>query len=258
MAKTDNGILGGFRGSVGTVIGYQWRGRWCMRSKPRRVANPQTEAQQEHRMLFREMVRMASRLNAILRIGLHDEAVKAGMTEGNLFVNLNKECFGGDGVDYESFMVADGPVAPVAFGTAVVDDSGVFSVPFEKNPLHMQARNDDMVWVVAYCPETRQCELLGCVRRGNRRFSTLLPDTLSDREFHLWGFVRDDRGRCSLSQHIEQNDESTEQQDNETASLQDNETTSLQDNMSTGQQDNEPTGQRVNEADNPIDSRPPL
>ena len=221
-----------------------------MRSKPRRVANPQTEAQQEHRMLFREMVRMASRLNAILRIGLHDEAVKAGMTEGNLFVNLNKECFGSDGVDYERFVVADGPVTPVAFGTAVVDGDGVLTVPFEKNPLHMQARNDDMVWVVAYCPETRHCELLGCVRRGNRRFSTLLPDTLSDREFHLWGFVRDDRGRCSLSQHIEQDNESTEQQVTETTGLQDNETT--------GQRDNESTGQPVNEAANPIDSRPPL
>ena len=44
MAKQRNGINDAFRGSVGTVIGYEWRGQWCMRARPRYVHNPRTAA----------------------------------------------------------------------------------------------------------------------------------------------------------------------------------------------------------------------
>ena len=44
MAKQRNGINDAFRGSVGTVIGYEWRGQWCMRARPRYVHNPRTVA----------------------------------------------------------------------------------------------------------------------------------------------------------------------------------------------------------------------
>lgn len=40
MAKQRFGINDAYRGSVGTVIGYQWRGQWCLRAKPRFVKNP--------------------------------------------------------------------------------------------------------------------------------------------------------------------------------------------------------------------------
>ena len=51
MAKQHYGINGGYRGAVGTVIGYEWNGRWCLRSRPRRVHNPRTERQQQLRQL---------------------------------------------------------------------------------------------------------------------------------------------------------------------------------------------------------------
>lgn len=49
MAVYRNGIMGPFNGKVGTVVGYMWNGKCCMRAYNRNVKNPGTEAQQEHR-----------------------------------------------------------------------------------------------------------------------------------------------------------------------------------------------------------------
>lgn len=45
MGKINQGILGGFSGKVGNVIGGNWKGIDYMRVKPASVANPQTEGQ---------------------------------------------------------------------------------------------------------------------------------------------------------------------------------------------------------------------
>ena len=202
MARQTAGILGGFNGTVGPVIGYQWRGRWCMRAHPRRVSNPRTEAQQAHRMLFREMVQTAGRLTAVLRHGMRQASLEQGLTEGNLFVKLNKQCFTPQGVDYAQLQLSTGPVAPVAFGEAAVDAEGVLSVEFDKNPLRLRASSEDKVYVAAYCPELGQLVMAAPALRRSKRVAMALPDEWAGREFHLWGFVQDYQLRASECQYI--------------------------------------------------------
>ena len=202
MAKQRFGINDGYRGTVGTVIGYQWRGRWCLRSRPRRVANPRTEAQQEHRQLFRDMVRLASRMLPALRKGLREASLEAQMTEGNLFVKMNKDCFTPQGVDYEKLAVSAGPVAPVAFTEVELDGQGVLHASFEKNPLHLQASGDDEVTVYAYCPSLEQGCLSAPVYRRSKHLDMVLPDQWAGREVHFYGFVVDDCQRASETQYL--------------------------------------------------------
>lgn len=202
MAKQTAGILGGFNGTVGPVIGYQWRGRWCMRARPRTVHNPRTEAQQAHRMQFRDMVQLASRLTAALRYGMRQASLEQGLTEGNLFVRMNKGCFSAQGVAYHRLLLSSGPLAPVAFSPAQVDEQGVLRVEFEKNPLRVRADNEDRVVVAAYCPELKQLVMGAPVERKTRRVALALPDEWAGREFHVWGFVTDYQQRASECQYI--------------------------------------------------------
>lgn len=197
MAKQSYGILDGYRGTVGPVIGYQWRGRWCLRARPRHVHNPQTAAQQEHRMLFRDMVQTASRFTRVLRHGLHTASMEAHMTEGNLFVKLNKDCFTPQGIDYEHLQVSTGPVAPVAFTKVEVDENMVLNVEFDKNPLHVRASGDDEVRVFAYCPAAQRGVLSSMVYRRNKRLIMSLPDEWAGQKVHFYGFVEDYQQRVS-------------------------------------------------------------
>lgn len=202
MAKQTSGILGGFCGTVGPVIGYQWRGRWCMRARPRFVTNPRTEAQQAHRMLFRDMVQTAGRLNGALRYGLRQASLEQGLTEGNLFVKMNKQCFTAQGIDYAGMALSTGPVAPVAFGAATVDAQGVLRVEFEKNPLRLRADSDDSVRVAVYCPELKELVVSASTARRAKRVALALPDAWAAKEIHVWGFVQDYQQRTSESQYI--------------------------------------------------------
>lgn len=202
MAKQSYGILDGYRGTVGPVIGYQWRGRWCLRARPRFVSNPRTEKQQAHRMLFRDMVQTAGHLTGALRYGLRQASLEQGMTEGNLFVKMNKHCFTPQGVDYENLALSAGPVAPVAFDAATVDAQGVLQVTFEKNPLHMRADAGDMVRLALYCPDLKRLVVSAAVQRRAKRLAVALPDDWAGHAFHLWGFVQDYQQRASECQYI--------------------------------------------------------
>ena len=52
MGKINQGILGGFSGKVGNVIGGTWKGIDYMRVKPAHVTNPKTEGQVDQRSKF--------------------------------------------------------------------------------------------------------------------------------------------------------------------------------------------------------------
>ena len=125
MAKQRFGINDGYRGTVGTVIGYQWRGQWCLRARPRFVHNPRTERQQQNRQLFKAVWSFATQLRMPLRTSLRQTALESHMTECNRFMHLNKGLFAIDTegrltVDYENLAVSEGPVVPVEFRTPIL------------------------------------------------------------------------------------------------------------------------------------------
>ena len=59
MGKIKQGILGGFKGKVGTVIGSSWNGISYMRGQAQSVRNPKTPAQMIQRDFFKEVQELA-------------------------------------------------------------------------------------------------------------------------------------------------------------------------------------------------------
>ena len=63
MGKIKQGILGGFKGKVGTVIGSSWNGIAYMKGLPQSVRNPRTDAQVQQRNFFKELQGLVSQLS---------------------------------------------------------------------------------------------------------------------------------------------------------------------------------------------------
>ena len=131
------------------------------------------------------------------------------MTESNYFMRVNKRCFAFAAgtqdelrVDYENLLLADGPVAPVAFYEPQMVDETTLSVDFEKNPLHRAVKWEDLVYLVAYCPELGDFDISAPVYRRSNRLTMSLNPYWVGREVHLWGFVVDGKGRASQSQYL--------------------------------------------------------
>ena len=199
--------MGGFSGRLGPAVGYCWRGRWCLRAAPTAVRNPRTAAQQSHRMAFKQMVQLSSRMYDAVRIGMREESLNMGMTECNLFAKLNKDYVFEDRIDYENLRVSCGPVAPVGFGAVSVDDDNVLSVSYERNPLHIQADNTDNVYLYVYCPELSSGLLSAPSNRRAGHIAMALPDEYLGKQIHVYGFVINYRGWASESMYLSVSEE---------------------------------------------------
>ena len=198
MAKLHQGILGGFSGTVGTIIGYRRNNQWFMRAKPRSVANPRTEAQQAHRRQFGDMVSLASKLLPALKVGMRHYAPQHAMTAGNAFVHLNWVKDGA--ISLKDMKLSVGPVPMVTFTEITVED-GVLTLRWDKNLHHHGAKNEDTIKIYAYSEEMGLTQCVATAERRSRRLSTLLPDAF--RDAHLWALIEDPMGRLSESTYLD-------------------------------------------------------
>ena len=206
MAKIGNGYMGGFSGSLGPAVGYQWNGKWCLRSKPAMVRNPRTVKQMEHRALFRQQVRLAAQMRWAVTTALTDVARESGMTSYNLFVSLNQQAFsqveGELAVDWSLLQLSVGPVAPVSLEGAALSAGDRLEVDFERNPMHLSSSAFDQVWLYIFSPALGQGFLTTPVYRRERRIGVVLPTGFADGELHLYAFVGDRQGRFSPTAYL--------------------------------------------------------
>ena len=206
MAKQHDGITGGYSGKVGPVVGYNWRGQWCLRARPTNFHDARSERQLHQRALFAASVAFAGRVKDVLRVGLQHPALEAHKTECNYFLMLNKGCLSLNGealeVDYTRLRVSEGPVAPVAFLQPELQDDSTITIHFEKNPEHRRADAYDKVYVAAFRADTGEAVLSVPAYRRMRVVTLALPAEWAGQEVHLHGFVQDNAGRTSDSSHI--------------------------------------------------------
>ena len=206
MATVPYGITGPFIGRVGTVVGYMWKGRNCMRSYVAHIRYPNTAEQQRERDWFVSMVRFASAARPALKLGMCRHAKEAGMTEGNYFVMMNKQRFAHvDGeviVDYSKLTLSYGSAADVYFHPARFEENEVLTVDFEKYALSLRASGDDSVYLYVYAPACGEGCLSAPTPRRNKRVSLQLPTWWAGQEVHVYGFVVDREGRPSNTTYV--------------------------------------------------------
>ncbi|MBR1549972.1 MAG: hypothetical protein IJ634_04975 [Bacteroidales bacterium] len=227
MAKQSEGFLGGFSGRLGPAVGYRWKGIWCVRSQPRFVKNPRTEAQQQHRAMFKAEVQLAGRMRWALNIGLKLPSDELNLTPMNLFVKGNQHAFsavdGSLAVDYPSLRISGGTVAPVAITEATLgapasrrqagkmpalhQGPNILNITFEKNPLRRTCSAYDNVYFWVFCEELQQGYLSNPVYRRVQRASIALPDDFQDCTLHVYAFAQDEQGRCSETAYVSTDEE---------------------------------------------------
>ena len=85
MGKIKQGILGGFKGKVGTVIGASWNGIAYMRGLPQSTKDCKSAAQLAQRDFFREVQDLVGQLSYEQLVFLFPNSAK-GMSRRNLLV----------------------------------------------------------------------------------------------------------------------------------------------------------------------------
>ena len=172
MATISQGILGGFSGKVGTVIGGFWKGIAYMRSIPASVTQPNTPAQLEHRAKFKAAVNFLQPLTDFLRIGFKSYAVKMSAFNAAMAYTMNNAITGIYPlieIDYSKVLVCRGTLTGALNPEATSAVPGEIEFTWDNNTLlGTNSQAGDKAVLVVYNP-TRQVAV--SVIGGNTRAS---------------------------------------------------------------------------------------
>ena len=113
MGKIKQGILGGFSGKVGPVIGSSWKGKAIIKARALSYNDRNSEAQQQQRAKFGLVSQFLSTVNSFVSLGFADKA--KGITAPNAAMVINLEeaisgTFPNYEINYNKVVVANGTV----------------------------------------------------------------------------------------------------------------------------------------------------
>lgn len=152
MGKMIQGLLGGFSGKVGPVVGCRWKNIYYIRSRAARVSNPNTELQQCQRGKFRTAVNFLKTILPFIQVGFRN--YEQGKSAYNAAISyLMHHAFAGNGqeavLDFEKVRVSQGSLTPAA-GASVGRMGGNMLVSWSNNTAEGDAAADDVAMLLVY------------------------------------------------------------------------------------------------------------
>lgn len=159
MGIINKGILGGFSGKVGNVIGGTWKGIDYMRSKGNNGNRKPTETQHSQQLKFALVMRFVQPMASLLEISFRDFAIKMTGINNAFSYNLKEAVTGvypAFSIDYSRTLVSRGKLPNVLAPMVTAGAGGVLTFSWMDNTGAGLAKETDQAILVAYCPELRQ------------------------------------------------------------------------------------------------------
>lgn len=206
MGKISQGVLGGFSGKVGNVVGGTWKGIDYMRIKPANVSNPRTAGQMDQRSKFALVLSFLQPMKNFLRVGFKNYAHKQTQFNGAMSYNLLNGVTGAYpnySIDYNRALVTRGGLvgaldpnaespAPETIDFTWTDNSGSGAEPTDKALL------------LAYNPSKGYAvyDTSGEERSSGSQTLTVPSDFSGDEVITFLGFISEDGKSVSNSAYV--------------------------------------------------------
>jgi hypothetical protein len=155
MGKLNKGILGGFSGTVGTVIGGSWKGISYIRSLPTISKSAPSPAQLEQRAKFKTVVDFIKTILPLLRVSFTNiSSIQTGFNKAFSvnYKNALQGAYPALGINYSLAQVSNGDLVNVLAPAAVAAANGVVNFNWTDNTGVGQAKADDQMMLVVHCP----------------------------------------------------------------------------------------------------------
>lgn len=188
------GILGGFRNKVGTVIGFFWKGKAVMRGY--KDLGPKSTYSEEQLLVqtrFGALGKLAQVFLSAITGGFYKVATRKKMTASNIFVKKNWEMShstvpGIASIDYPELIISQGDIHNVDFTTPSFDNPLEIEVTF--STVSPYDDSNDKVYMFAYSPDANEGLLSEAVKRDAGRISMTVPSHWNGLKVHVWGYAQ--------------------------------------------------------------------
>lgn len=207
MGKILKGILGGFSGLVGTVVGANWRGIDTLRSRPKKTGIPPTAAQMAQRGAFKLMSGFCQEIHDLLVFGFQSN--KTGQTPYNAAFAYNLEnavtgVYPLQTVNYPNVKVANGGLRGVSGAAAVSATAAEVDFSWNVNAPVGHKSLTDKISVLLFCPMLWEYVWVeNVVARSIGQYTLSVPAEFSGETAHAWLFFASlDKKKVSDSDYI--------------------------------------------------------
>ena len=206
MGTIKKGILGGFSGKVGTVVGGSWKGISYMRSLPQKVKNPRTAGQVSQRSKFAITMHYLKPMTALLRTGWKLYAHRQSPINAAMSYTLANAIIG-TYPDYEidpsKVLISRGSLA-TAVNANAADMGGSIEILWDDNSGVSNAKQTDKALMAIVNPTKGEAVT---VTAGEERMTgnqnVAIPADWSGDEVQAYlGFVSEDSREVSNSVYL--------------------------------------------------------
>nr|WP_068890703.1 DUF6266 family protein [Pedobacter panaciterrae] len=208
MGRFLKGILGGFSGKVGNVVGACIRGVDYMRSLPRKSTKPPTEAQLKQRTTFGLVVTFLRPITALINVGYQSYKGKETPMNAATSYHLEKAVMGvypNLSINYPKVLISKGTLLRVA-NAEVVTAAGTSEIEFNwtNNAAVGSTNGTDKATFMVYSDQMDEYVVLSsAVPRSAETFALVVPLDFIGQEVHCWmSFVRADGKQVSDSKYV--------------------------------------------------------
>lgn len=207
MGKISQGILGGFSGKVGNVIGGNWKGIDYMRVRAASISNPQSAGQVGQRTKFSTVLQFLQPVKGFIKVGFRNYAIK--MTEFNSAMSYNvQNAIIGDGtdfvIDFEAALLSRGGLSSALNPTAISDLAGSIKFTWADNSVDGNAKAADRAMVLVYNPARNEAVFVtdGSTRSTGTHTLTVPNQYSGDTVYAYIAFISEDGKEVSNSRYI--------------------------------------------------------
>ena len=190
MATITKGILGGFSGTVGTVVGANYRGKDIIRSRPKKSDRKPTEAQVLQQKKFTLVISFLQPLKAIQNqyFGA-SSGVKSKVNLAASYMLNNALVVVADepSLVYNKILITKGELAGFQNLEATPAVGRILAFTWEDNSVQGNASATDVANVVCYNEIAGTFEMYQAVAtRADLAAQIILPPYLAGLDVHVW------------------------------------------------------------------------
>lgn len=206
MATIEEGILGGFSGKIGTVVGFHRYGKHFMRSRPNRKKKF-TGNELANQGKFKLVQEYLAPISDLVKVGFKDYFTPTGGYRGALSYTLKMAVVSDDAgvyVDPALFKISGGDLPPAADALVSLENGDKLNFSWNTS-IPQGAKPSDQMILLVYDPVKGKAitKIFDGTFRIAGTYSLTLPEIFRGREVDVhMGFIGADRMSQSISQYL--------------------------------------------------------
>lgn len=197
MATITKGILGGFSGTVGTVVGANWRGKDIIRSRPKITQRTPTEKQLLQQLKFKLVIGFLQPVKPLQR--LYFGAGSGVRSRVNLAVSYTIQ----EAVEvvlniphlvYNKVLITKGDLTGFQNPQVSAEADSVVRLTWEDNSTQGNAATTDQVNLLCYCEELNAFEIFENIAlRPDLSVDVTMPTYYTGKTMQIWAFLNNEK-----------------------------------------------------------------